>query len=74
MQRTTLTLPPELRARLRKLAADRDVSMATIIREAIDEKLAAARPIPRSLGIGASGKRNIARKSGDDRAQPRQWR
>jgi hypothetical protein len=74
MQRTTMTIPPELRARLRKLAADRGVSMATIIREAIDEKLAASPPAPRSLGIGASGKRNIARRSGEDRAQPRQWR
>jgi len=74
MDRTTLTIPPELRSRLRRLAADRGVSMATIVREAIDEKLASARPIPRSLGMGASGRRDIARGSADERPEPRSWR
>jgi len=74
MDRTTLTIPAELRARLRRLAAERGVSMATIVREAIDEKLAGARPRPRSLGAGASGATDIARRSGDERPAPRSWR
>ncbi len=74
MERTTLTLPPELRGRLRRLAAERGVSMATIVREAIDEKLATARPRPRSIGSGASGKADIARRSADELAEPRTWR
>lgn len=74
MDRTTLTIPPQLRARLRKLAAERGVSMATIVREAIDEKLVSARPRPRSLGIGASGVADTGRESGDVRPEPRSWR
>lgn len=74
MDRTTLTIPPELRARVRQLAAERGVSMATIVREALDDKLAASRPVPRSLGIGASGLRDTARRAGDDRPEPRSWR
>jgi hypothetical protein len=74
MDRTTLTLPAEVRRRLRTLAAERGVSMATVIREAIDEKLAGARPRPRSLGIGASGRQDAARRSADERPEPRSWR
>ncbi len=44
MERTTLMLPDETRDRLRRLALERGVSMATIIREAIDEKVARTRP------------------------------
>jgi hypothetical protein len=72
--RTTLSIPPELRARLRRLAAERGVSMATIVRQAIDEKLAEARPRPRSLGIGASGRPDMGRRSADERPEPRSWR
>jgi hypothetical protein len=74
MDRTTLTIPADLRARLRRVAADRGVSMATIVREAIDEKLAASRPRPRSLGVGSSGLSDTARRSTDERPEPRPWR
>ncbi len=74
MDRTTLTIPAELRARLRRLAAERGVSMATIVREAIDEKLATWRPPPRSLGVGSSGVGDTARTSATERPEPRSWR
>jgi len=74
MDRTTLTIPPDLRERLRRFAAERGVSMATVVREAIDEKLAEGRPRPRSLGIGASGQGDIARRSARERPEPRPWR
>lgn len=74
MNRTTLVLPEETRDRLRRLAAERGVSMAAVIREAIDEKVAGVRPKPRSLGVGASGTTETARRSGDERPEPRQWR
>ena len=74
MDRTTLSIPAELRMRLRRLAAERGVSMATIVREAIDEKLAEARPRPRSVGVGASGVRDNAQRSADERPEPRAWR
>ncbi len=74
MDRTTITIPDELRSRLRGLAAERGVSMAAIVREAIDEKLQAWRPAPRSLGIGSSGVCDAARRSADERPEPRSWR
>ncbi|MDQ3127433.1 MAG: hypothetical protein M3Q66_03105 [Chloroflexota bacterium] len=51
--------------------------MAALIREAIEEKLerlASLPPKPRSLGIGASGVSDTARRSGDERPEPRAWR
>ena len=74
MNRTTFTIDDETRRRLRRVAADRGVSMATIIREAIDEKVERLAPKPRSLGIGASGTTDTARRSGDERPEPRSWR
>jgi len=74
MERTTLMLPDETRDRLRHIAAERGVSMATIIREAIDEKVDRVRPRPTSIGIGASGTPDTARRSGDERPEPRAWR
>jgi len=74
MDRTTLSLPEETRRRLRRIAADRGVSMATIIRKAIDEKVDRLAPKPRSLGIGASGSSDTARRSSDERPEPRPWR
>jgi hypothetical protein len=74
MERTTLSLPEATRRRLRRIAAERGVSMATIIREAIDEKVERLAPRPRSLGIGASGQTDTARRSAVERPEPRPWR
>jgi len=74
MNRTTFTIPDDVRLRLRRIAADRGVSMATIIREAIDEKVDRLAPKPRSLGIGASGTSDTARRSAEERPEPRAWR
>ncbi len=48
--------------------------MATIIREAIDEKVVGLAPKPRSLGVGASGTSDAARRSAEERPEPREWR
>lgn len=74
MNRTTFTIDDETRRRLRRAAAERGVSMATLIREAIDEKVERLAPKPRSLGIGASGELDTARRTADERPEPRAWR
>ena len=74
MERTTIMLPKDVRAKLRRIAADREVSMATLIREAVEEKVAATQPRPRSLGIGDSGTTDTARRAGEERSEPRSWR
>lgn len=74
VERTTLSIPGPLLERLRTVAAERRVSMAELVREALEEKLAAHRPAPRSLGIGASAHGDTARVASDERPEPRPWR
>lgn len=74
MDRITLTLDQATRRRLRKLAAERGISMAALIREAVDEFVERHAPKPRSLGIGASGSPDTGRLAGEVRPEPRAWR
>ena len=74
MKRTTISISAELLERLRLMAAERRTSKAALIREALEEKTQAFRPHPRSLGIGASGHTDTARRTGDARPEPRRWR
>jgi hypothetical protein len=74
MQRTTLMIPNQLRERLRRIAAERGVSMATVVREALEERVARARPAPRSLGIGASGSTDTSRRTAVEQPEPTAWR
>ena len=74
MERTTISMSDETLERLRLLAAERRTSMAALIREAVDEKVRSYRTRPRSLGIGASGHPDTARRAADERPEPRPWR
>ena len=74
MQRTTIMAPEQVLERIRKIAAERRSSMASVIREALEEKARTYRQKPRSLGIGASGFTDTARRSADERPEPRSWR
>jgi len=74
MKRTTISLPEELLERLRRIAAEEGTSMASLVREAVEKTVEGYRPRPRSLGIGASGHRDTARRSGEERPEPRSWR
>lgn len=70
MDRTTITLDAGARARLRRIAADRGMSMAALIREAIDTTIEQHAPRPTSLGVGASGAADTASTAGDERPEP----
>ena len=74
MIRTTISLPEKLLDRMRRIAAERHTSMAALVREALEEKVGRYRPAPRSLAIGASGCADTARRTVDERAEPRSWR
>ncbi|MGQ0562066.1 MAG: ribbon-helix-helix protein, CopG family [Gemmatimonadota bacterium] len=74
MERTTISIPGRLLDRLRMIAAERRTSIAALIREALEEKVSGIRPRPRSLGIGASGHTDTARRAGDERPEPPAWR
>jgi hypothetical protein len=66
--------PDDLIDRLRQEAGERGVSLATVIREALEEKARGFRPKPRSLGIGDSGRTDIARRTAEEPAIPESWR
>ena len=74
MERTTVSLPKGTIKRLKIIAAERGVSMASIIREAIEEKAAKHRPKPKSLGIFDSGRTDISQLASDIKFDPPEWR
>ncbi len=74
MQPTTVQLDEPQMAELCRLAEERGVSIAALIREAVDEKLARAHRKPRSLGIAASGRADTARRTGEERPELQPWR
>ena len=74
MTRTTISLPEDLHDRLCKMAAERHVSMATVIREALEEKARTHRPRPRVFAMGYSGHTDTARRAADELPQPPAWR
>jgi hypothetical protein len=74
MRRTTIVAPEDKLKGLRQVAAERGTSMAELIREALEEKVDRHRPRPRSVGVGASGCTDTARRAGDEHPEPRRWR
>jgi hypothetical protein len=74
MQRTTISLERSTIRALREHAAERGISMAELIREAIDEKLSRRKVVPRSFGVVSSGHTDTGRLSGEVRPEPRSWR
>ncbi len=70
MERSTISIPDELLQRLRLMAAEPRTSMACLVREALEEKTRSYRPRPRSLGVGASGHTDTARRTAEERVQP----
>lgn len=74
MQRTTIMAEEHLLEQLRQVAAERRVSLAALIREALEEKVRVTQPKPHSGGIGESGAGDLGRRSGDERPEPREWR
>lgn len=74
MARMTISLPDELIERLRDIALGRGVPTSTLIRQALEELSDSHRPKPKSIGMGASGYTDTARRAGDERVPPRSWR
>ena len=74
MHRTTIMLPEHVHAKVRRLAADRRVSMATLIREAIEDKVSDQQPKPTCLGMADSGYTDTGRLAGEVWPEPYPWR
>ncbi|MGD2155202.1 MAG: ribbon-helix-helix protein, CopG family [Gemmatimonadales bacterium] len=67
MERLTISLPRELLERLRRVAGERGTCVAALIREAVEEKLERYRRRPGSVGTGASGHTDTARRTAEER-------
>ncbi|HEU0073477.1 MAG TPA: CopG family transcriptional regulator [Dehalococcoidia bacterium] len=70
MNRTVISLPPDMHKRLRIIAAERGVSMASLIREAIEEKVATRPRHFHSVGVGDSGRTDISVRIGEEGFHP----
>jgi hypothetical protein len=60
--------------RLKELARARGVSLAEVVREALDEKARSYRPKPISIGSGESKPSRTASETATRRQPPRSWR
>jgi len=74
MKRTSIMAEPATLESLRRLAAERGVSFAEVVREALEQKASEFRPAPRSVGVGDSGDPDTAGRAGEERIPPRSWR
>ena len=77
MKRTTIVAPDEVLQKLRRVAVERHVSLAAVIREALEEKVESHRPHLRSLGIGDSGHTDTSERASnprDELFEPHAWR
>ena len=73
MSRTTISIPDELLQQLRLMAAKRRISIAALVRNALEEKIKSHHPLPRSLGIGSSSQSGTARRTAEERPEPRPY-
>lgn len=76
MKRSTVMADEATVDRLRRLARQRGVSFAQVVREALEDKAETFAPAPTSLGSGASshGSGKTARTEASNRQPPRTWR
>jgi hypothetical protein len=66
MNKTTLYLDGDAYRRLKRIAADRKVAPAALVREAVAEYVTRhgrSRPMPKSLGAGDSGTTDLGERS-----------
>lgn len=75
MRRLIVQADEELLERARRRAVERGVSVAQVVRDALEVELGRDRqPEPRSLGKYRSGTRDLSQRASDDRYVPPAWR
>jgi hypothetical protein len=76
MQRLMIQAEPELVARAKRRAAERGVSIAQIVREAMEHELGDEPQQPPFSMIGAfrSGRDDLSRLASEDVYEPEPWR
>jgi hypothetical protein len=80
MQRLMIQAEPELVARAKRRAAERGVSVAQVVREAMEHELGPSEeeePIPPPLhciGIARSGRSDLSRRASEGEYEPEPFR
>jgi hypothetical protein len=76
MQRLMIQAEPELVARAKRRAAERGVSVAQVVREAMEHELGDEPQQPPFSMIGAfrSGRGDLSRLASEDTFEPAPWR
>jgi hypothetical protein len=78
MQRFMIQAAPELVDRAKRRARERGVSVAQVVREALEHELdGTAERIPpplRCIGIGRSGRADLSRRASEDEYEPEPFR
>jgi hypothetical protein len=74
MRRIMIQAHEELLERARRRAAERGVSIAQIVREALEKELGTvSRPKPH-VGVVRSGAGDLSRRASEDEFEPEPWR
>lgn len=76
MKRIMIQADEELIERARRRAAERGVSIAHLVREALEKELGDGRPWPKPHSIGKfrSGSGDLSRRASEDEYEPPPWR
>ena len=74
MERTSIMADEATLEMLKTMARDRGVSLAEVVREALEEKARSYRPRPTSLGAGQAPPSRTGAQQGSGRQPPRSWR
>lgn len=74
MKRIIFSLPEELFLALQRVATEEKRSVAAVLRDAAEQKVATRRPKPKSIGSGYSEVRDIARRTADEEFVPEPFR
>lgn len=70
--KTTIVLPDDLYRRIKRIAYDRGQSMGSVIRESLREAAGRYQPLPKSLGMGDSGRSDLSERV-DELYEPDPW-
>jgi hypothetical protein len=73
MQRLMIQAEESLIERTRRRAAERGVSMAQVVRDALERELGGPAPKPR-VGVFRSGSGDLSRRASEDEFVPEAWR
>jgi Ribbon-helix-helix protein, copG family len=79
MQRLMIQAEPELVERAKRRARERGVSVAQVVREALEHELGGdvEEPIPpplKSIGVFGSGRGDLSRRASEDEYEPEPFR